>query len=199
MLLNNEYQAFIDQVFLQYYPLKQETLDELYAMAKIKTLSKNEFLLRVGSTAKEVYILKRGAIIAYFLHTEGSTYNKNIFLEGNLVGSTVSYLTKTPSRFALEAIEDCEIISFNYTRYRLLIDESVDFKNFYIAYLEKNWVIQKEKREIDIVMTDATARYQELLVSHPGLDDRIPLVHIASHLGITPTQLSRIRKKFNKN
>ncbi|MEP3390301.1 MAG: Crp/Fnr family transcriptional regulator [Reichenbachiella sp.] len=196
MLLNKEYQAFIDQVFLDYHALKQETLDELYAMAKIKTLSKNEFLLRVGSTAKEVYILKRGAIIAYFLDTEGNTYNKNIFLEGNLVGSTVSYLTNTPSRFALEAIEDCEIISFNYLRYRQLINESVDFKNFYIAYLEKNWVIEKEKREIDIVMTDATARYQELLASYPGLDKRIPLVHIASHLGITPTQLSRIRKKI---
>lgn len=196
MLLNKEHQTFIDQVFLQYYALKQETLDELYTIAKIKNLSKNEFLLRVGSTAKEVYILKQGAIIAYFLDTEGNTYNKNIFLEGNLVGSTVSYLTKTPSQFALEAIEDCEIIAFSYTRYRQLIDESVDFKNFYIAYLEKNWVIQKEKREIDIVMTDATARYQELLASHPGLDDRIPLVHIASHLGITPTQLSRIRKKI---
>lgn len=196
MLLNKEYQALIDQVFLDYHALKQETLNELYAMSKIRTLSKNEFLLRVGSTAKEVYILKRGAIIAYFLDTEGNTYNKNIFLEGNLVGSTVSYLTKTPSRFALEAIEDCEIISFNYARYRQLIDESVDFKNFYIAYLEKNWVIEKEKREIDIVMTDATARYQELLADHPGLDKRIPLVHIASHLGITPTQLSRIRKKI---
>lgn len=196
MLLTKEYQAFIDQVFLDYHALKQETLDELYVMAKIKTLSKNEFLLRVGSTAKEVYILKRGAIIAYFLDTEGNTYNKNIFLEGNLVGSTVSYLTNTPSRFALEAIEDCEIISFNYARYRQLINESVDFKNFYIAYLEKNWVIEKEKREIDIVMTDATARYQELLADHPGLDKRIPLVHIASHLGITPTQLSRIRKKI---
>ncbi|WGL15018.1 hypothetical protein PVT68_09520 [Microbulbifer bruguierae] len=42
---------------------------------------------------------------------------------------------------------------------------------------------------------DAGARYQQFLRDFPKLAARLPQYHIASHLGITPTQLSRIRKK----
>ncbi len=56
--------------------------------------------------------------------------------------------------------------------------------------------MEKEKREIDIVLKGANERYKELIATHPNLETRIPLQYIASYLGITPTQLSRIRKKF---
>jgi len=198
MQVNEDYNQFIKDVILRYYPVNESALSLLYSIAKIKRLKKNEVLLPVGKTAKDIHILYQGAIIAYFLDIEGNTYNKNIFLEGDFVASTVSYLTNSPSNFALEAIENCVIISFNYKNYRQLINDNDDLKNFHISYLEKNWVIDKEKREIDIVMKDATSRYLELLEHHPDLDERVPLIHIASHLGITPTQLSRIRKKVKK-
>ena len=198
MQVNEDYNQFIKDVILSYYPVNESALSLLYSIAKIKRLKKNEVLLPVGATAKDIHILYQGAIIAYFLDIEGNTYNKNIFLEGDFVASTVSYLTNSPSNFALEAIENCVIISFNYKNYRQLINDNDDLKNFHIAYLEKNWVIDKEKREIDIVMKDASSRYLELLEQHPDLDERVPLIYIASHLGITPTQLSRIRKKVKK-
>ncbi|CEN48933.1 Cyclic nucleotide-binding protein (fragment) [Capnocytophaga canimorsus] len=85
------------------------------------------------------------------------------------------------------------MISQNFKR---LISQNEEIKNFYIAYLEKNWVIDKEQREIAIVMQDAIFRYKNLLEKYPNIDRRVPLKHIASHLGITPTQLSRIRKEI---
>ena len=50
--------------------------------------------------------------------------------------------------------------------------------------------------EIEIVQEDATARYLHFIDKHSSLVDRLPQYHIASHLGITPTQLSRIRKNL---
>jgi DNA-binding Lrp family transcriptional regulator len=47
-------------------------------------------------------------------------------------------------------------------------------------------------------MENATARYLKLLTLHPDIDKRIPLQHIASNLGISPTQLSRIRKDLKE-
>ncbi|MFV0467563.1 MAG: Crp/Fnr family transcriptional regulator, partial [Dysgonomonas sp.] len=110
----------------------------------------------------------------------------------------VSALINEPSNFALEAIEQSTIISFDYKKFRQLIDEHIDLKNFYIAYLEKNWVIDKEKRELEIVLKEAKERYLEFINSHPNIETRIPLHYIASHLGITPTQLSRIRKNIQE-
>lgn len=193
---NDPYNQFIKTTFTLDTPLSEESLAALQAIAQVETFPKNSFLLPVGKTARKVHLLYQGAIIAYFLDHDGNTYNKNIFLEGDFVGSTVSYLTNSPSKFALEAIEDCTVISFDYQAYRKLIETHADLKDFYIAYLERNWVISKEKREIALVMESAGSRYLQLLKEHPGIDERIPLRHIASHLGITPTQLSRIRKEF---
>ena len=48
-------------------------------------------------------------------------------------------------------------------------------------------------------MENATERYLKLLSKYPDISERIALHHIASHLGITPTQLSRIRKALEKD
>ena len=125
--------------------------------------------------------------------------NDHIFLEGDFVASTVSNLKNKPSQFGLEVIESTTVISLNYKKYRELVNSFSDLKNFYIAYLEKNWVIDKEKREINIVMNEASERYTAFLTLHPGIENRVPLNYIASHLGITPTQLSRIRKKIKES
>jgi hypothetical protein len=46
------------------------------------------------------------------------------------------------------------------------------------------------------VQEDASQRYVRFIQDYPFLVERLPQHHIASHLGITPTQLSRIRKKI---
>lgn len=56
--------------------------------------------------------------------------------------------------------------------------------------------MQKEQREIEIVLLDADERYHIFQKQFSGLENRIPQYHIASYLGITPTQLSRIRRKL---
>ncbi|WPR77354.1 Crp/Fnr family transcriptional regulator [Algoriphagus sp. NG3] len=182
-----------------YYPVSDNAFHQLKDLIKFKTIKKDEILLNIGRISKHLYFVCKGAVIAYFVDEEGNTYNKNIFLEKQFAGSKVSALLKTPSQFTLQTIEDCLLISLDYRLYKELIYSNEELKNFYIAYLEKNWVIDKEQREISIVMEDATERYKRLLVSYPDIDHRIPLQHIASHLGITPTQLSRIRKNIKKN
>lgn len=65
--------------------------------------------------------------------------------------------------------------------------------------LAELFFVQKEQREIDIVLLDADKRYLLFQKEFPGLENMIPQYHIASYLGITPTQLSRIRKKIVKS
>ncbi|EZH72348.1 cyclic nucleotide-binding protein [Aquimarina atlantica] len=192
------YCEFIKDVFNRYYPIEENSLSQLYAIAKVRQLQKGELLLNVGQTSKHIYILNQGVIVSFFISNEGNQYHKNIFLEGDFVGSTVSALKHESSHFGLEVIEDTTIISFDYKKYRKLIENHSDLKNFYIAYLEKNWIINKEKREIEIVMKDASERYLDFIRFQPNIEKRVPLHYIASHLGITPTQLSRIRKKIKK-
>ena len=44
-------------------------------------------------------------------------------------------------------------------------------------------------------MYDASERYASFRQEYPDLENQIPQYQVASYLGITPTQLSRIRAK----
>ena len=179
-------------------PITPSSWSLIESIIQFQTLEKGDLLLRGGQIARSIHFICKGALRAYFSDEQGNFYNKNIFLEGYLAASTVSLLQGSPSHFTLEALETTTLINMNYRKYRQFINQNDDLKHFYIAYLEKNWVIEKEQREISLVMEDATTRYLKLLQQHPGIDQRIPQRHIASHLGITPTQLSRIRKELKK-
>ncbi|ETZ22106.1 Crp/Fnr family transcriptional regulator [Pedobacter sp. V48] len=196
MINEEHYLSTFKTTIGNYHTISEESFSLLVSLIRIQTIDKNEFLLKEGQISKSLYFVCKGAVIAYFSDVQGNTYNKNIFLERQFAGSTVSALLKIPSQFTLQAIEDSTVIAINHEKYKELIEQQDDLKNFYIAYLERNWVIDKEQREISIVMETASVRYLKMLAKHPGIDKRIPLQHIASHLGITPTQLSRIRKEI---
>jgi len=109
----------------------------------------------------------------------------------------VALLLNEPSTFNIETLEDSQLILINHQGYRELLNDSIDLQRYHINYLEKHWLINQEMREVSLIQESATKRYQHFLAYNAKLDNRLPLFHIASHLGITPTQLSRIRKKLN--
>lgn len=192
------YKSALKSAFESYAPLSEEAWELIESLVQFQIIEKGEFLLQAGQVASHIHFLCKGALRAFITDPDGNVYNKNIFLEGCFCGSKVSLLLNAPSQFTIEALEDAVLINISYKRYRAFISENQDLKNFYIAYIEKNWIIEKEQREISLVMENATERYLKLLQKHPDIDKRIPKLHIASHLGVTPTQLSRIRKDLKK-
>lgn len=178
-----------------YYPISETTFGELLKIASVIHLKKNVMLLQQGFVGRQFCFLYSGYMVAYINDDDGRSYNKNIFVESDWVGSMVSNILHKPSEFTIKAVTDCTLLSLPYKKYRDMIFQSDDLKLFYIHYLEKNWVIDKEKREVSIVMEEAQVRYEKLLHNHPDIEKYVPLQDIASHLGITPTQLSRIRRQ----
>lgn len=180
----------------RYVPITDDSWSLINSITAFQTLEKGETLLREGQVARYLHFICKGALRTCFTDSEGNVYNKNLFMEGNFAASKVSLLQGTPSYFTIEALEHSVLVNISYKGYRELIRSNEDVRNFYIAYIEKNWIIEKEQKEISLVMENATDRYLKLLKKHPDIDRRIPKLHIAAHLGITPTQLSRIRKKL---
>ncbi len=194
MIDREKYILALKSKFESYALISKESWLLIESIITFQTLKKSEILLPSGQIAKNLHYICKGILRAYITNSKGDIYNKNIFFEDEFCGSKVSLLQRIPSDFSLEALEESVLINLDNKKYRKLIGKNDDLKNFYIAYLEKNWVIEKEQKEISLVMENATERYQTLLKKHPDILQRVPQLHIASHLGITPTQLSRIRK-----
>lgn len=71
-----------------------------------------------------------------------------------------------------------------------------DMAALYIRYLEIHWVVEKEPLEISLRYDTAKSRYTAFLQQFPALEHRLKQHEVASYLGITPTQLSRIRAEL---
>lgn len=160
-------------------------------------LKKGDYFIEAGVTARKIGFLKDGVIRAFYRNKEGSEYNKHFFTSNNLLGGYSSLVTQTPNKIYLQALTDCRLLTANYNELIMLYDDHPDFERFG-RRLAEMFFAHKEEREVNIVMLDADKRYFIFQRQFPDLEQLIPQYHIASYLGITPTQLSRIRRKFSK-
>lgn len=179
-----------------YSPISDATWQALQAIARPRVLSKKEVFCQVGDQPSTFGFIASGLMRVFIADEKGAEYNKNFFIEGEFPGSMVALLQQQPSAFSIEALEETRLIEIDFAGYRKLLATQADLKDFQIAYLETNWLIGKESREVGLVQETATERYQQLMQQRPELLNRIPQYHLASHLGVTPIQLSRIRKEL---
>jgi CRP-like cAMP-binding protein len=188
------YQAF-KQTLDAYTPISDTTWQALKGVTQKRRLEKHEVLYQAGDIPSTFAWVFHGLIRGYVCDDKGNEYNKKFFDEDKFPGAMSALLTNTPSKLGFDALEETFLLEIDFSAFRRLLLEYDDLKLFQIYYLERNWLLDKDEREITLVQQDASERYQRFLDEFPSLVERLPQYHIASHLGITPTQLSRIRKK----
>lgn len=177
-------------------PISESSFTELLRITRFRKIDKDYFLLHVGEIADRMYFVCKGILVSQYLKADGSAHIKNFFTEGNFAASTVSCLQSTPSDFSLRCMEEALILDMNYHQYKDLVLRRDDLKLFYIRHTEQSWIIKNERRQIAFATQTAGERYQTFLREYPDLESRVAQHQIASYLGITPTQLSRIRKEL---
>jgi CRP-like cAMP-binding protein len=104
-------------------------------------------------------------------------------------------LTGSPSKYSVVALENSRVLSYDFGEFKKLTERHLDIAAFYIRYMERHWIVEKEPLEISFRKDTALRRYQGFLQTYPGLVSRLKKHQIASYLGITPTQLSRLLLK----
>ncbi|MDO3386637.1 Crp/Fnr family transcriptional regulator [Gilvimarinus sp. SDUM040013] len=184
------------QAMSQYHAISDKSWSLLAPFRKEIELSKNASLYLTGDYPASFCFVHEGLLRLLITDEKGTEYNKNFFAEGSFVGCMTALLTNQPSRYSVTAVEDCTLVEIDHRGFRQVLKTEVDLMQYQISYLEKNWLLHKDAREIALVQADATERYLSFCQKHADLSQRLPQYHIASHLGITPTQLSRIRKNL---
>ncbi|WP_065188779.1 Crp/Fnr family transcriptional regulator [Shewanella woodyi] len=177
-----------------YHRLSDAGWQAYLACCKVKRVNKGEVLYSVGSKPLSFSFIHKGLMRAYVVDEAGNEYNKNFFAEGRFPGCMSALLNDEPSHLGVEALEHCEIIEINHHQFRQVLFEHNDLMRLHICYLERHWLLEKEPKEISYLQFDAKARYAKFLSDNKDILSRLPQYHIASYLGITPTQLSRIKK-----
>ncbi|WP_018626754.1 Crp/Fnr family transcriptional regulator [Niabella aurantiaca] len=193
---NPEYVTRFKKAISDYYTISENTFALLEQFIQFRKFKKDDILLHSGRLGNDIHFICKGALRSYFIDKAGNTWNKYIYLENDFASTRFSLILRVPTEYMLQAIEDTVSLCLPYLKTKAAVSRNDELKNLYIAYLEQKWIVDNEQREISLLTETATERYLKLLQAHPGIEKRIPLQYIASHLSITPTQLSRIRKEL---
>ncbi|MDB5120063.1 MAG: Crp/Fnr family transcriptional regulator [Sphingobacteriales bacterium] len=186
-----ELKKFLDLI----YPIHENTWGILKVLFKDERLKKGDFFIHEGEIATRFAFLQDGVVRAFYTNGEGKDYTKHFFTAGSIIGGYSSLITGKPSLFSQQALTNCKVLSINYNQLLSLYDAYPDLERLARKFAE-NYFVSNEAKEAKIVLNNADVRYLEFRNIYPGLEQIIPQYHIASYLGVSPTQLSRIRKKM---
>jgi CRP-like cAMP-binding protein len=184
------------EIFFQkirsYADLSAEAEEAWSKILTRKTYKRGENFISEGQTARKLAFVVKGLFSQYYTSDNGDIIIKYFFPEQRIAASITSILSKTPSLFTITAIENTAALEYDFFEFKKLVQEYKDIAAFYMRYMELHWIIEKEPLEISFRHDTAKTRYDEFVKNYPMLIKRLKKHHIASYLGITPTQMSRI-------
>lgn len=184
------------RIFKQFTDFNDRELKVIMPYFEFKKIKKKNVLLDIGKVSNEVFYLITGCIRLY-CEKDGEELSTYFFTENMFAGSYDSFLSRKPSKVAIETVEDCEVLVLSYESQEQLYKVFPKMNEFIRKAIEQRFILLHDLF-ISYILNSPEERYLMLLKDRPELLQRIPQHQIASYLGITPVSLSRIRNRVAK-
>ncbi|PWV90520.1 Crp/Fnr family transcriptional regulator [Phyllobacterium myrsinacearum] len=156
--------------------------------------SREEPFIRAGDVPTAYAFVVEGLLCQHYVGRDGDLIIKSFFPENRIAASVSATLLGEPSLFTITAIEHGIVLEYDFAAFKSLVSDFPDIAAFYISYMERHWIIEKEPDEIAFLHDDAMQRYIDFSRREPELHKRLKQYNIAACLGIPPESLSRLRR-----
>ncbi len=183
------YKEYLKTIFF----LTEEDCSLFQPFLQTKSYKAKDIFLMEGKTCHEIGFVNKGCFRTFYL-SDGKEINTHFVFENEFVTDYDSFLSEKPSRYAIQALEDAEIVTFNLSALQIAYDQSKNWERFGRIIAEHSYRLTTSRVE-SFLFLNGEQRYLDLLKNQPRMFERIPLYHIASYLGLERESLSRLRKK----
>jgi CRP-like cAMP-binding protein len=184
------------EIFRQFTDFNDSELKMIIPYFEHKKFKKKSTLLDIGKVSNEVFYLIKGCIRLY-CEKDGEELSTYFFTENMFAGSYDSFLSRKPSKVAIETLEECEVLVLTHKGQEKLYEIFPKMNEFIRKAIEQRFVLLHDLF-ISYLLNSPEERYIMLLKERPELLQRIPQHQIASFLGVTRVSLSRIRNRVAK-
>lgn len=161
-----------------------------------KTLKPGDFFIQSGKICKNVAFIEEGLLRQYYLN-DGKEVTNCFCKEGTMTTSYRSLITQQESDITVQAIETSRLVVLSYDSLQKLFNQDLFWQQVGRIAAE-NEFITTESHARFLQDFSATDRYLHVLKHENDLLQRVPLVHLATYLQITPETLSRIRSRISQ-
>lgn len=183
-----------------------ELIRDFENAAVLRHVPKGEAVVRQGEVC-DCFVFNKVGLFRV-CNVTGNVEDTVLFgTSGDVFTSLHSYYASEPSIFSLIAVVDSKVWTVSYHKMKLLTEKYPEL----VVYI-RNLLIEQtygfEKRYLFFNNKSAEERFMNFLLMNFGslrrapikyISSIVPLKYIAQYLKITPSTLSRLRKKFVSN
>ncbi len=187
------FQKFIERFQI----LNSDDKEFLKSSTKTITLSKRTHYLESGRVCNYVGFILDGIMRTYSIDNNGDEITMYFIKENQFAVDIESFNSRKISDINIQAITDCKLIQIDFNDFEYLKNNISSWGQITLE-ITNYALLEKLRNRSSLVAEDAPTRYEKFIQEQPEIVQRVPLIYIASYLGITPQSLSRIRKSFLK-
>lgn len=172
----------------------EKEMDEILSAFEERTYAKGEFFKKPHTIAKEVGFITSGSAKSVIIKDNGEERMGRLLPEGFFLFDLISVRKEEKTPIAITFRENSSVLVAAYPTLKALLETNLTL-NIVVREYTADRTVEMGKWLMMFAMGNAKDRYQFILENNPNLLNKLPLRVIASMIGITPTQLSRIRSQ----
>lgn len=179
--------------FLEKLPIKPETVEAALACFRPRLYRKNEFFALAGHVDNKLGFVNDGLFFMHIQTEDGVTFTKDFIRNGQFL--LAAFVPAQGNLANIQALKKSIVLEAKYSDIQALFVRHPEFEAAAKTGMEKR--IEAVYRRLEsFALMEAGERYRLFKQTFGDIETEIPQYVIASYLGVTPTQLSRIRRNW---
>jgi CRP-like cAMP-binding protein len=195
LIMKRNFQIFKD-TFNAVYGLDDAILESIYQYFILTKVEKNQYFIHQGALSRSLAVVAEGLFKVSFLHETGNEYIKYFLSSSDILLGNLQSEEKSP--VSIQGLKRSLIFQISIDQFNGLCEQYPSLEqmkeNQILKYFQR-----KEKREMELLSNDAKTNYKLFIQDYASIYKELSQYHIAMYLGITPTQLSRIKKQASQH
>jgi CRP-like cAMP-binding protein len=180
------------QHYLSALPLNESTVSDVLGCFALKVIERDGFFAHAGDVQDSLGFVADGLFVMTVEKPGQPDYVKNFLASGEFL--LAAFDPDAGNLVNIRALRESRVLEARYSDIQALYTKHEDFRVLSERGMQRRY--QELCGRLDQMATlDAGGRYALFRQSFGLLEEGIPQYLVASYVGVTPTQLSRIRRK----
>lgn len=181
------------KTFQYLFQLNSDECQLFNSLITYRKLKKGDYLISENQVCNEIVFVKSGILRSFFINSKDDEITNCFTFENEFMTAFSSFITQTPTDENIQAITDCELEIIDKVAVENLFNSSFRWADIGRKIAE-NEVVNLHNRIASLQKKSSIERYETLFVNHQKYVQYIPLIYLASYLGVSTRHLSRIRQ-----
>ncbi len=176
------------------YPISESSMARFCALCRPLELPRRHRLITAGELCGHVYFIERG-LTRSFCDIRGEEVSAWFSREGDFTFALNELYEGMPGVESVELLEHSLLYALRIEDYHELMETRLDWCNW-SRIIHQLHVRRMQMARIDRLSLSSAERYDKFVREERELIQRVNLRYLASYLGMTPQNLSRLRAKL---